>query len=182
MTVSNIVGPVLVYLDRFLIATVIGATAVAYYVTPFEIVTRLLLLPWAFSGVLFPLIASTFVQSPERSARLFSRGMRLTYLTLFPFVLCAIAFAHEGLSLWVGESIASHSRAGPALACARRVHERFGAGAVRDHSGGGRPGSHGTDSPDRAATVLAGAVVDGASVGDRGRGDRVDAPRWTSIS
>jgi O-antigen/teichoic acid export membrane protein len=109
MTVSNIVSPVLVYLDRFLIATVIGATAVAYYVTPFEIVTRLLLLPWAFSGVLFPLIASTFVQNPQRSARLFSRGMRLTFLTLFPFVLCAIAFAHEGLSLWVGESIAAHS-------------------------------------------------------------------------
>ena len=109
MTVSNIVGPVLVYLDRFLIATVIGATAVAYYVTPFEIVTRLLLLPWAFSGVLFPLIASTFVQNPQRSARLFSRGVRLTFLTLFPFILCAIAFAHEGLSLWVGESIAVHS-------------------------------------------------------------------------
>jgi O-antigen/teichoic acid export membrane protein len=30
---------------------------------------------------------------------------------LFPFVLVAIAFAHEGLSLWVGESIASHSAA-----------------------------------------------------------------------
>lgn len=109
MTVSNIVGPVLVYLDRFLIATVIGATAVAYYVTPFEIVTRLLLVPWAFSGVLFPLIASTFVRNPQRSARLFSRGIRLTFLSLFPFILCAIAFAHEGLSLWVGESIAIHS-------------------------------------------------------------------------
>ena len=109
MTVSNLVGPFLVYLDRFLIATLIGATAVAYYVTPFEIVTRLLLVPWAFAGVLFPLIASTLVKNPERTSRLYFRGLRLIFLTLFPFVLCAIAFAHEGLSLWVGESIASHS-------------------------------------------------------------------------
>jgi len=109
MTVSNVVGPFLVYLDRFLIATIIGAAAVAYYVTPFEIVTRLLMLPWAFAGVLFPLIASTFTPNPARSARLFSRGIRLVVLTLFPFVLCAIAFAHEGLALWVGESFASHS-------------------------------------------------------------------------
>jgi len=109
MTVSNVVGPFLVYLDRFLIATIIGAAAVAYYVTPFEIVTRLLMLPWAFAGVLFPLIASTFTPNPQRSARLFSRGMRLIFLTLFPFVLCAIAFAHEGLALWVGESFAAHS-------------------------------------------------------------------------
>ena len=109
MTVSNLVSPILVYLDRFLIATVIGAAAVAYYVTPFEIVTRLLLLPWAFSGVLFPLIASTFVQNRARSARLFSRGIRVTFLALFPAVLLVIAFAHEGLSLWVGETMASHS-------------------------------------------------------------------------
>lgn len=109
MTVSNVVGPFLVYLDRFLIAAIIGAAAVAYYVTPFEIVTRLLMLPWAFAGVLFPLIASTFAPNPERSARLFSRGMRLIFITLFPFVLCSIAFAHEGLALWVGESFASHS-------------------------------------------------------------------------
>lgn len=109
MTVSNVVGPFLVYLDRFLIATIIGAAAVAYYVTPFEIVTRLLMLPWAFAGVLFPLIASTFTPNPARSARLFSRGIRLVVLTLFPFVLCAIAFAHEGLALWVGESFAAHS-------------------------------------------------------------------------
>ena len=109
MTVSNLVGPFLVYLDRFLIATLIGATAVAYYVTPFEIVTRLLLVPWAFAGVLFPLIASTFVRNPERTSRLYFRGLRLVFLTLFPFILCAIAFAHEGLSLWVGESIAAHS-------------------------------------------------------------------------
>jgi O-antigen/teichoic acid export membrane protein len=109
MTVSNVVGPFLVYLDRFLIATIIGAAAVAYYVTPFEIVTRLLMLPWAFAGALFPLIASTFTPNPTRSARLFSRGIRLIVLTLFPFVLCAIAFAHEGLSLWVGESFAAHS-------------------------------------------------------------------------
>ena len=109
MTVSNVVGPLLVYLDRFLIAAIIGAAAVAYYVTPFEIVTRLLMLPWAFAGVLFPLIASTFTPNPDRSARLFARGMRLILLTLFPFVLCAIAFAHEGLALWVGESFAVHS-------------------------------------------------------------------------
>ena len=109
MTVSNLISPILVYLDRFLIATILGAAAVAYYVTPFEIVTRLLLLPWAFSGVLFPLIASTFVQNRARSARLFSRGIRVTFLTLFPFVLLVIGFAHEGLALWVGEAMASQS-------------------------------------------------------------------------
>src|ERR1700723_1921283 len=47
MTVSNIVGPLMVTLDRFLIAGLISVTAVAYYATPYELVTKLLLVPVA---------------------------------------------------------------------------------------------------------------------------------------
>jgi O-antigen/teichoic acid export membrane protein len=108
MTVSNVVGPLMVDLDRFLIAAVIGAAAVAYYVTPFEAVTRLLLLPWAFAGVLFPMLATAFAQDRAGASRLFARGTRQIYAVLFPFCLAGIAFAHEALALWVGQDMAAH--------------------------------------------------------------------------
>ncbi|WP_419776316.1 oligosaccharide flippase family protein, partial [Lactobacillus helveticus] len=47
MTVSNIVGPVMVYSDRFLIGALVSMTAVSYYVTPYEVVTKLLIVPGA---------------------------------------------------------------------------------------------------------------------------------------
>lgn len=108
MTVSNVISPLLVYLDRFLIAALVGAAAVAYYVTPFEAVSRLLLLPWALAGVLFPMLAASFVRDSRATTRLFSRGTRYVYAALFPLVLGVIGFAHEGLRLWVGESMAVH--------------------------------------------------------------------------
>ena len=54
MTVSNIVGPLMVYMDRFLIGAMVSMTAVAYYATPYEVVTKLWIIPGALMGVMFP--------------------------------------------------------------------------------------------------------------------------------
>ena len=54
MTVSNIVSPLMVYLDRFLIGAVLSMAAVSYYATPYDVVTRLLIIPGALMGVMFP--------------------------------------------------------------------------------------------------------------------------------
>jgi len=45
MTVSNIVGPLMVSFDRFLIGSMISVAAVAFYSVPYEVVTRLWLVP-----------------------------------------------------------------------------------------------------------------------------------------
>ena len=47
MTGTNIVGPLMLYMDRFLIGALISVTAVAYYATPYEVVTKLLLISGA---------------------------------------------------------------------------------------------------------------------------------------
>ncbi len=47
----------MVYLDRFVIGAAIALPAVAYYSAPYEIVTRLWLIPAALAGVLFPAFA-----------------------------------------------------------------------------------------------------------------------------
>lgn len=54
MTVTNVIGPVMVYADGFLIAGTLSIAAVAYYATPYEVATRLWILPGALVGVLFP--------------------------------------------------------------------------------------------------------------------------------
>ena len=49
MTVTNIIGPLMTYMDRFVIASILGASSVAYYVAPYEVVTKLLVIPVAIS-------------------------------------------------------------------------------------------------------------------------------------
>ena len=109
MTASNIASPVMGYLDRFYIGAVLALAAVAHYVTPYEIVTRLQIFPGAMIAVLFPAFASTYVSDPQRTALLFDRALRILVLTTFPLILAVVLFAREGLSLWVGPSFAVES-------------------------------------------------------------------------
>src|SRR5947207_671247 len=73
MTVTNVVSPLMVTLDRFLIGALASMTAVAYYATPYEVVTKFWLLPGALMGVMFPAFSTGFAQDPERTALLFGR-------------------------------------------------------------------------------------------------------------
>lgn len=109
MTVTNVVGPLLTSLDRFLIGGLISAAAVAYYTTPYEAVTKVWIVPGAAAGVLFPAFATSFVHDQERTALLFARGVKYVFLSLFPVTLVVITLAHEGLSLWLGVEFAQHS-------------------------------------------------------------------------
>jgi O-antigen/teichoic acid export membrane protein len=109
MTVTNIVGPLMVSMDRFLIAGLISVTAVAYYATPYEVVTKLLLLPTAMMGVIFPAFSASFAQNEERAALLFGRSVKYVFLALFPIILLIVALAQNGLTLWLGADFARQS-------------------------------------------------------------------------
>ncbi|MHB9111383.1 MAG: flippase [Thermoleophilia bacterium] len=109
MTVSNAVGPLITYLDRLLIGATISMTAVAYYTTPSEMIIRLWILPDALVGVLFPVFSMTFVQDRKRAARFYLLGVKAVLFVMFPVVLFIITFAHEGLSLWLGQEFSEHS-------------------------------------------------------------------------
>ena len=109
MTVTNVVSPLMTTLDRFLIGALVSITAVAYYATPFEMVTKFWLLPGALMGVMFPAFSAGFEQNRERTALLFGRSVKLLLLVLFPVMLCTIALAQDGLRLWLGPEFAQHS-------------------------------------------------------------------------
>ncbi len=112
MTVSNMVVPLMVSMDRFVIGAVLTVTAVAYYTTPYEIVSRLLIIPSAFVAVLLPAQSTTLArggfEDRAHSARLFVKGLDYIAIALFPLVLVMVAFAYDGLNLWVGAEFADN--------------------------------------------------------------------------
>lgn len=109
MSVSNVVSPLMVMADRFVIGTMLGMAAVAYYATPFEVVTKVLVIPAAIVSVLFPAFSTANSLDRDRMATLYRRGAKFMLLILFPILLATIVFAREGLSLWLGATFASHS-------------------------------------------------------------------------
>ena len=109
MTVSNVAGPLMIYMDRFVIGASLSMSAVAYYVTPYELVARLLAIPAALMAVLFPAFAASRGSSMRHAATLYSMGGRATLGLLAPIVLVIVVFAEEGLRVWLGEAFSRQS-------------------------------------------------------------------------
>ncbi len=109
MMTSNLLGPAILYLDRFLIGALLSMSAVAYYTTPFDMVSRLWVIPTSLGGVLFPAFAISMVQDPRRTGLLLSRGVKYTLLATFPPVLVIVTLSPEILRVWLGSAFAANS-------------------------------------------------------------------------
>lgn len=107
-TVSNVVNPVMTQLDRFLLGGLVSVAAVAYYATPYEMVAKMIIVPAAVGGVVFPAFAASYRAEPARAASLYERALRGILAVLLPMALVIVALAHEGLGLWLGPEFAAN--------------------------------------------------------------------------
>lgn len=104
MTASNIINPLLIYIDRFVIGALVSISAVAYYATPSEVITKMVLIPAAFMSVLFPAISASYDIDRRRSAFLLASGLKYVFIIAFPLILTIVCFAPEGLKYWLDDS------------------------------------------------------------------------------
>ncbi len=109
LTVSNIIGPLLTYLDRFLVGSLLSVAAVTFYVTPYEAVRKLDVIPHSLTRVLFPTFSSLNVQDVKTSSGLFHRAIKLLFLIMLPITAILVTQANDILRLWINEEFAIHS-------------------------------------------------------------------------
>lgn len=102
VSISSVVGPALVYADRFTIGAVLSLAAVAYYAAPFDVITRLLVIPGAMALTLFPAFSAAGHGREERLPGLYGRAMRYVLLAVAPLVLLALLFGDALLRIWLG--------------------------------------------------------------------------------
>lgn len=108
VTVTNVISPLMAYMDRVLTSALTSATAVAYYATPQEVVTKLSAIPGALTNALFPAFSATSTQGHACASVLLDRGVRYVFLAVFPATLLMSALAFEILDLWVGPEFAQN--------------------------------------------------------------------------
>jgi O-antigen/teichoic acid export membrane protein len=109
VTVWNVINAFLIAADRFIVGALVSLAAVAYFATPYEVMTKLLVVSIALAGVFFPAFALNLGASPRRIVTIFSGGIRFGFIALFPVALVTVTFAYEGLDLWLGNEFATNS-------------------------------------------------------------------------
>ncbi|AXY23701.1 colanic acid exporter [Komagataeibacter saccharivorans] len=109
MTLSNLMFPILSYMDRFMIATVLSAAVTGYYTTAFDVVARLSMITMAVTSTAYPAMAASWRNDTSATTALYRNSIQTVVGLLFPFCLLGALFSHDILSLWVGSDFARHS-------------------------------------------------------------------------
>ncbi|MAC13203.1 MAG: hypothetical protein CL539_00805 [Alcanivorax sp.] len=102
IAVSNILNPLIGYCDRFVIAVVVQVSVVAYYVTPYEMITKLWVIPAAITTVVLPEFSKKVLRAKERD--IFNKGILLTLGLVLPICAVTFFFSSEILSIWIDPS------------------------------------------------------------------------------
>ena len=110
VTVSQLVSPLLVYLDRVLIASFVSLGAVTLYTVPFEAMTRLRIIPSALVGTLYPAFSERGGEDQRRPLeRLYERSIRYLMLLLVPGTLYLLVLGPDLFGLWMGTAFAKQT-------------------------------------------------------------------------
>ncbi len=109
MTAANLAGPLMVYADRFLIGSLLSVSMVAYYTTPYDMATKLWIIPGALIGVLLPAFSTAFARDNIKFRQLFRKSIKYIYLIMFPLCLFVVAYSFELLKIWINNDFAANS-------------------------------------------------------------------------
>ena len=103
VTVTSLVGPMMVILDRFVIGTTLGAKAVTYYTVPFQLAERSIMLPSALASALFPRLAAAGTAEAQALA---ATAIRSLAVVMTPPILIGVLLVEPFLRWWLNPEFA----------------------------------------------------------------------------
>lgn len=106
ITVTSLVGPMMVILDRFVIGSTLGAKAVTYYTVPFQLAERSNLLPSALTSALFPRLATAATAEAKQLA---TKAISSLAVLMTPLILAGILLIEPFLSWWLSADFAARA-------------------------------------------------------------------------
>src|SRR6267378_26436 len=111
LTLSSVLGTLLMSMDRLLIGSRLPVAVVGYYAAPYEAVARVWTIPGSLSSTLFPTFSSMGLASESKThlEQLYCRSLKSLLLTLGPLMSLVIVFAPQLLGIWLGPVFAAKS-------------------------------------------------------------------------
>ena len=113
VTVSNLVNPILLSVDRFLIGSLVSMAMVGYYTAPMEAVSKLWIIPASLTTAAFPICGAFGPARKQELDILYARSTKFLFLVLAPISFTLFLLSHQITQLWLGPDFVAKS--GPVL-------------------------------------------------------------------
>lgn len=107
VTISSIIGPMMVILDRFVIGAQMGARYVTFYTVPFQLAERTNVIPNALSSAMFPRLAQNGLGNGGEE--LAYKALRNLATIITPMFLVGVFSIHWFIGIWIGGDFASNA-------------------------------------------------------------------------
>jgi O-antigen/teichoic acid export membrane protein len=110
ISLINVANTLFTYADRWALGIWASLAAVTYYTVPFEVATKLWIIPAAIAGAMFPSFCRVSGRASLRELRtllIFGTGYTMT-LSFIP-TIALVVFAEEVLIVWLGHEFGQHS-------------------------------------------------------------------------
>lgn len=140
LTVSSLVAPIVVTFDRMAIGARVSLEAVAYYATPYEIVSKLYIVPASLLGAAFPALSAAALHSRGEVRALYGRLLNALVVAAVPLGGLVLLLASDGLTLWLGAPFAKASAPVARVLCLGVVVSLAGGAPLTLLQAGGRAG------------------------------------------
>lgn len=111
LTATNFLNPLIIAVDRFIIVAAISVAAVAFYVTPYEIITKAWILSASLMGAMFPVFATAAARDPGSIRAACRSAQRYLLALAAPLILLLIGAADLLLGWWLGDEFRENSSA-----------------------------------------------------------------------
>jgi O-antigen/teichoic acid export membrane protein len=109
VTASNVINPILLSMDRFLIGSLISVAMVGYYTAPFEAVTKLWMIPASLMTTVYPACSALGTERISELQTLYSRTIKYIFCALAPVSLILVLFARPIIGAWLGPQFVEKS-------------------------------------------------------------------------
>lgn len=106
VTLTSVIGPIMVGFDRLAIGAVLGAKAVTHYSVPFQLAERSGIVPTALVSALLPRFASADQAETER---LSTEALLTVGLVMTPLMGIGIVFLETFLAVWLSPEFAGQA-------------------------------------------------------------------------
>lgn len=107
-TITALISPLMVVLDRLLIGIVAGPQAVTFYTVPFQLAERTTILSISLASSIFPKYAGAL---PAERDRLTRKALDAVCAVVTPLMIVGVLFIGDFFSLWISPMFAAQAEA-----------------------------------------------------------------------
>ena len=102
VAVTGLIAPLLETIDRLIIGAVIGAQAVTYYTLPYQLVTKIRIIPASLSRSLFPQFSA---DNPVEADKKAFTSLCSLLIVMTPIIVFGIILLKPFMNFWIGKEL-----------------------------------------------------------------------------